>query len=149
MAARSQGLTAVVASTGRLLDGNLVLTGGGDLDLRIGGSLNPTLSATQLQAIGPSHTGGSDNLDLNGVLGNLRGRISLSAGQMGGMDLRYGDGSGLRAPDPYAVAGGRVMGGPRLVLGDAVAWIDTRADLVLGGVSDPAASRRSIPVPTR
>ena len=41
MAARSQGLTAVVASTGRLLDGNLVLTGGGDLDLRIGGSLNP------------------------------------------------------------------------------------------------------------
>ena len=31
----------VVASTGRLLDGNLVLTGGGDLDLRIGGSLNP------------------------------------------------------------------------------------------------------------
>ena len=41
------------------------------------------------------------------------------------------------------------MGGPRLVLGDAVAWIDTRADLVLGGVSDPAASRRSIPVPTR
>ena len=29
------------------------------------------------------------------------------------------------------------MGGPRLVLGDAVAWIDTRADLVLGGVSDP------------
>ena len=31
MAARSQGLTAVVASTGRLLDGNLVLTGGGDL----------------------------------------------------------------------------------------------------------------------
>ncbi|MBR8654657.1 filamentous hemagglutinin family protein, partial [Achromobacter sp. Marseille-Q0513] len=137
MAARSQGLTAVVASTGRLLDGNLVLTGGGDLDLRIGGSLNPTLSATQLQAIGPSHTGGSDNLDLNGVLGNLRGRISLSAGQMGGMDLRYGDGSGLRAPDPYAVAGGRVMGGPRLVLGDAVAWIDTRADLVLGGVSDP------------
>ena len=31
------------------------------------------------------------------------------------------------------------MGGPRLVLGDAVAWIDTRADLVLGGVSDPGA----------
>ena len=28
-------------------------------------------------------------------------------------------------------------GRPRLVLGDAVAWIDTRADLVLGGVSDP------------
>ena len=33
------------------------------------------------------------------------------------------------------------MGGPRLVLGDAVAWIDTRSDLVLGGVSDPGRAR--------
>ncbi|NMK50596.1 filamentous hemagglutinin family protein [Achromobacter sp. Bel] len=133
---RSQGLTAVVGSTGRVVDGNLLLTGGGDLDLRIGGSLNPTLSATQLNATGP-HPGGTDHLDLNGVLVNLRGRLALSAGQMGGMDLRYGDGAGLRASDPYAVGGSRPMGGPRLVLGDATAWIDTRADLVLGGVSDP------------
>ncbi len=137
---RSQGLTAVVGSTGRVLDGNLVLTGGGDLDLRVGGSINPSLAATQLNATGP-HTGGSDHLDLNGVLANLRGRLAVSAGQMGGMDLNYGDGGGLRAADPYAVAGGRPMGGPRLVLGDAVAWIDTRSDLVLGGVSDPGRAR--------
>jgi len=86
---RSQGLTAVVGSTGRVLDGNMVLTGGGDLDLRVGGSINPSLAATQLNATGP-HTGGSDHLDLNGVLANLRGRLAVSAGQMGGMDLRYG-----------------------------------------------------------
>ena len=61
---RSQGLTAVVGSTGRVLDGNMVLTGGGDLDLRVGGSINPSLAATQLNATGP-HTGGSDHLDLN------------------------------------------------------------------------------------
>ena len=61
----------------------------------------------------------------------------MSAGQLGGMELRYGDGAGLRAKDPFAVASARPMGGPRLVLGDAVAWIDTRSDLVLGGVSDP------------
>ncbi|MFD4837394.1 filamentous hemagglutinin family protein [Achromobacter sp. NPDC058515] len=133
---RSQGLTAVVGSTGRVLDGSLVQTGGGDLDVRIGGSLNPSLSATQLNATGP-YTGGTDHLDLNGVLVNLRGRLALTAGQVGGMALRYGDGAGLRAKDPYAVGGARPMGGPRLVLGDATAWIDTRGDLVLAGVSDP------------
>ena len=133
---RSQGLTAAVGSTGRVVDGNVVLTGGGDLDLRIGGSLNPALNATQLDAMGP-YTGGTDHLDLNGVLVNLRGRLAVSAGQLGGMELRYGDGAGLRAKDPFAVASARPMGGPRLVLGDAVAWIDTRSDLVLAGVSDP------------
>ena len=133
---RSQGLTAAVGSTGRVADGNLVLTGGGDLDLRIGGSLNPSLSATQLNATGP-YSGGTDHLDLNGVLVNLRGQLVVSAGQLGGMELRYGDGAGLRPTDPFAASAARPMGGPRLVLGDATAWIDTRADLVLGGVSDP------------
>ncbi|KAG0740466.1 hypothetical protein G6F24_017008 [Rhizopus arrhizus] len=66
---RSQGLTAAVGSTGRVVDGNIVLTGGGDLDLRIGGSLNPALNATQLDAMGPS-TVGTEHLDLNGVLVN-------------------------------------------------------------------------------
>ena len=39
---RSEGLHLAVASTGRMTPGGeLVLTGGGDLDLRIGVSLNP------------------------------------------------------------------------------------------------------------
>lgn len=138
---RSQGLTAVVGSTGRLVDGSLLLTGGGDLDVRIGGSLNPSLRASQLDAMG-SYAGGTDHLDLNGVLANLRGKLTVTAGQMGGMALSYGDGAGLRAKDPYALGGARPMGGPRLVLGDAVAWVDTRADLVLGGVSDPGRVRQ-------
>ncbi len=39
---RTQGLVLAVGSTGRVgADGSLTLTGGGDLDLRVGGKLNP------------------------------------------------------------------------------------------------------------
>uniref|UniRef100_UPI00359FB07F two-partner secretion domain-containing protein n=3 Tax=Pseudomonadati TaxID=3379134 RepID=UPI00359FB07F len=134
---RTQGLSAAVGGTGRLVDGKLVLTGGGDLDLRVGGSLNPGLRATQMSTLFTSGSGGGDNLDLNGVLVNLRGRLVLDAGQVGGLSPKFGDGAGLRAPDPFALAGGVPLGAPRLVLGDATAWIDTRGDLVLGAVSDP------------
>ncbi|VFR94773.1 Filamentous haemagglutinin family outer membrane protein associated with VreARI signalling system [plant metagenome] len=140
---RSQGLVAAVGSTGRVVDGELVLTGGGDLDLRIGSSLNPSLRATQQNAISTSkRNGGSvDNLDLNGVLTNLRGSLTVSAGRVGGVSLNYGDGGGVRAADPFAVGGGRALGGPVLMLGDASAWLDTRGDLVLGAASDPGRAR--------
>ncbi|VFR53265.1 Filamentous haemagglutinin family outer membrane protein associated with VreARI signalling system [plant metagenome] len=147
-ASRSQGLVAAVGSTGRVVDGALTLTGGGDLDLRVGGALNPNLRATQqgLGNLGVSSThylfgGALDHMDLNGVLTNLRGSLNLSAGKVGGVSLNYGDGGGLRATDPFALAGGRAYGGPVLMLGDATAWLDTRGDLVLGGVSDPGRTR--------
>ncbi|WP_148051134.1 hypothetical protein, partial [Pseudomonas fluorescens] len=41
---RSQGLIVAVGSTGRVAsDGSLQLTGGGDMDIRIGGTFNPSL----------------------------------------------------------------------------------------------------------
>ncbi|VFR60299.1 Filamentous haemagglutinin family outer membrane protein associated with VreARI signalling system [plant metagenome] len=139
--ARSQGLVAAVGSTGRVVDGALTLTGGGDLDLRAGGAFNPNLRATQQRSVTGLDGGTVDHMDLNGVLTNLRGTLNLSAGKVGGVSLLYGDGAGLRATDPFALAGGNAYGGPVLMLGDATAWLDTRGDLVLGGVSDPGRTR--------
>lgn len=60
---RSQGVHLAVGSTGRVqADGSLVQTGGGDLDIRIGGTLNPN---PQLR---------SNDHDLNSTFVNLRGR---------------------------------------------------------------------------
>ncbi len=143
---RSQGLVAAVGGTGRVVDGALVLTGGGDLDLRVGSAVNPNLRATQqsdgTSGAGGLHNGSRDHLDLNGVLVNLRGQLALSAGRVGGIALSYGDGGGLRATDPYGLAGGIAVGGPRIVLGDAVAWVDTRGDIVLGGTADAGRLRQ-------
>jgi hypothetical protein len=43
---RSQGLIVAVGSTGRVADdGSVQMTGGGDMDIRIGGAFNPSLQA--------------------------------------------------------------------------------------------------------
>ena len=133
-AARSQGLVVAVGSTGRVVDGELVLTGGGDLAVKTGGAFNANLRAT-MQDPG---TDRSQHLDLNGVLVNLRGSLALSSGAIGGINVGYGsNGGGIRPDDLYAASGGLALGGPVLVLGDAVARLETRGDLVLGAASDP------------
>ncbi|WP_454695736.1 filamentous haemagglutinin family protein [Achromobacter aegrifaciens] len=143
---RSQALVAVVAGTGRVVGGDLVLTGGGDLDLRVGGAFNPNLRAMQQTdgstGVGAGYAGNFEDVDLNGLLVNLRGQLALTAGRVGGISLFYGDGAQLRATDRSAVGGGRAMGGPRLLLGDAVATLDTRGDLVLADAPDPGRVRQ-------
>ncbi|WP_116522578.1 filamentous haemagglutinin family protein [Achromobacter insuavis] len=143
---RSQALVAVVAGTGRVVGGDLVLTGGGDMDLRIGGAYNPNLRAMQQTdgsaGTGTGYAGNFEDVDLNGLLVNLRGQLALTAGRVGGISLFYGDGAQLRAPDMSAVGGGKPMGGPRLLLGDAVASLDTRGDLVLADAPDPGRVRQ-------
>ncbi|WP_167010559.1 filamentous hemagglutinin family protein [Comamonas sp. Tr-654] len=127
LAPRSQGLHLAVASTGRVTaDGQLVQTGGGDLDLRLGGSLNPN---PQLM---------SKELDLNSTFVNLRGAMHIDAAAVGGIQMRYGlrDPLDIRVGDPFAADSVYSLGGPVLVLGDAAARIETRGDLVLGGVAD-------------
>ncbi len=143
---RSQALVAVVAGTGRVVGGDLVLTGGGDMDLRIGGAFNPNLRAVQqsdgASGLGGGYAGSMEDVDLNGLLVNLRGQLALTAGRVGGISLFYGDGAQLRAPDLSAVGGGKPLGGPRLLLGDAVASFDTRGDLVLADAPDPGRVRQ-------
>ncbi|MBB4198911.1 hypothetical protein CCR94_15855 [Rhodoblastus sphagnicola] len=135
---RSQGLVLAVGSTGRVnAQGDLVLTGGGDLDVRIGGSLNPNLLATATD-LDPS---GSAQL-LNGLIANLRGNSSVSAASIGNIRLQYGVSATreVRPYDPYTVTQAGMFGGPTLLPGDATFALTSRADLVVGGVID--ATRR-------
>lgn len=135
-APRSGAIIAAVGSTGRVSNGQLHLTGGGDLRLRIGGALNPNLQAT-ISSLNPSRAG--QNLDLNGTFSNLRGSLQLDAGRIGAMGVtleNYAMLGQLRAADLFAADAARAMGGPVLVLGDAVAQLQARGDVVLGGVAD-------------
>ncbi|WP_185546020.1 filamentous haemagglutinin family protein [Variovorax sp. KBW07] len=142
---RSQGLHLAVGSTGRVTrSGELLLTGGGDLDVRIGGTLNP---APEVRALPTSTTwqAGSVSrlermrLDLNGVFANLRGALRLESGAVGGIQLDFGFAApkDSRAQDPYVATSSIASGGPVLIPGDAGVRLDARGDLVLGGVADP------------
>ena len=143
---RSQGLIVAVGSTGRIAaDGSMTLTGGGDIDIRIGGGLNPTQNARgQVSSTGgttPYY--GEPALDLQGALINLRGHAQLSGGAVGGLDLQYGnelrqqDAKESRGFDPYVSTMASATGGLVLIPGDSVIRLDTRGDLVVGGASDP------------
>lgn len=127
---RTEGLVLAVGSTGRVAsDGSLVLTGGGDLQLHIGGSLNPVAS----QAVDSR----------NGVLVNLRGNAQVSSGTAGDISLTYGSISiqhspgETRAYDPLQATRGLPSGGITLVPGDATFSLATAGDLVVQDVLDP------------
>ncbi|SEC21795.1 Filamentous haemagglutinin family outer membrane protein [Pseudomonas marginalis] len=127
---RSQGLVLAVGSTGRVgADGSVQLTGGGDLNLRVGGAVNP---ASQTFA---DH--------LNGALVNLRGHVQLTGGALGSLTLRYGNRftdqspSEVRAYDPLRSTSAMASGGLSLLPGDATFGLSTRGDLVLQDVADP------------
>ncbi|WP_236190810.1 filamentous haemagglutinin family protein [Pseudomonas paraglycinae] len=140
---RGQGLIVAVGSTGRVGDdGRLQLTGGGDMDIRIGGSLNPSLQA-RAGNIGvgvPRH-------DLQGALINLRGAARLTGGALGGINLQYGAASYVQDPrevrpfDPFTSTAGSASGGLVLIPGDSGMSLNTRGDLVLGGAADPGRVR--------
>ncbi|MEM7928060.1 hypothetical protein Q4R04_20085, partial [Morganella morganii] len=74
-------------------DGALQLGGGGDLNVRIGGEVNPSREARATQTYSSSgfdglYSGGTIH-DLQGALINLRGSASLYSGALGGIDPRY------------------------------------------------------------
>ncbi|SNT29557.1 filamentous hemagglutinin family protein [Sphingopyxis indica] len=133
--ARGEGIIAVVGSTGRVsTDGDLTLTGGGDLDMRIGGVLNPGHALMEMART-------TSALDLAGLVVNLRGRSDITAQAMGGIERIYGgaDASNVdwfhRNPFDSTVVDPR----PGLVLmpGDSVMSLSTLSDMVLSGVGDP------------
>uniref|UniRef100_UPI001A9EDE0D filamentous haemagglutinin family protein n=1 Tax=unclassified Variovorax TaxID=663243 RepID=UPI001A9EDE0D len=135
--ARSQGLVVAVGSTGRVADdGSLVLTGGGDIDVRIGGGVN----SSQL-ARGNANGTDKPNHDLQGALVNLRGATQLSAASVGGMILGGRDMKDPRAFDPFASNRAESTGGLVLMPGDSAMRIDTLGDLVVGGAGDPGRVR--------
>jgi filamentous hemagglutinin family protein len=143
--ARSEAIVAAVGSTGRVdANGNMTLTGGGDLQLRIGGAINPNLAAAQYA----SHGSNAQYLDLNGALVNLRGTTAVSASAIGGIELRYrkavraipgqeGDAMDTRPIDPFTATIGIGNAGIVLVPGDSAVYLDTPGDLVMASVVDP------------
>jgi len=128
----SSALVAVVGGTGRVApDGSLTLTGGGDLNLRVGRGLNASFDAITLKNV--QH-------DLQGAMTNLRGHMNVSAASVGNIDLAYTNDTGLRA-NPFVARTSTADGGPVLVPGDATVSITTRGDLVLGGAADAGRVR--------
>ncbi|MGP1614464.1 MAG: hemagglutinin, partial [Pollutimonas bauzanensis] len=127
---RSQGLVLAVASTGRVAaDGRMQLTGGGDLEVRVGGALNPA----------SEFSSGT----LNGALVNLRGHAGLESAQLGSIALIYGNSSFQHVPkesrafDSFRATRAEALGGVALVPGDATFSIGTLGDQVVQEVIDP------------
>ena len=114
------GLVAGIGSTGRVIDGQLIQTGGGELDIRIGGGLNPRSEGGKLIA--------------------MRGDLTVAAGSIGARIVDYsrtiaGD---PRGADPYAASVlGLTISGPTLTLSDAAATLRTRGNLSFAGAADP------------
>ncbi|MEI2415526.1 filamentous hemagglutinin family protein [Orrella sp. JC864] len=132
---RSEGVIATVAATGRVTEqGQLLLTGGGDLRWHVDGVLNPDA--------GLAMTSTSNTLELSGLATNLRGATDVRAARAGTASYRYGglDGSGVGwvwrdmfdATNLAAVTGGLVV-----MPGDSAVNFQTLGPLMLGGVGDP------------
>jgi len=126
----SSSLIVAVGATGRIQNGLLTQTGGGDVTVRIGGRLNPALPASL----------SSVNELTGGVFTNLRGGIDISAGSIGNIDLAYGTKSAgdPRATDLYEAGtiAGLLRGGPVVVPGDGAVALRSRGDLVFGNSAD-------------
>ncbi len=143
---RSQGLVLAVGSTGRVnAQGDLMLTGGGDLDARIGGGLNPNLLATATD-IGSSGSSLTSAPQLDGLIANLRGNVAVSAASIGNIQLQYGPFANAQNPrevrpyNPFTTTKADSLGGPTLLPGDSTFTLTARGDLVVGGVIE--ATRR-------
>ena len=136
---RSQGLVLAVASTGRVgADGSLSLTGGGDMNVRIGGRFNP---------VDPVTTG------MDGALVDLRGNVQVQATALGRMDLVYSNEVSRNAPgetrayNAFVATRANVGGGLLLVPGDATFSLSTRGDQAVGGVLDPTRTVQANAMP--
>jgi len=137
-----EGLVIAVGATGRLLDGSAtpITTGGGDLTLTIGGTLNPLDAAAYGTGASPTSQSGEAQA-VNGDVIDVSGNISVTAGAIGRIDYVTDSGTSNlfdpRETDPDAPNDGVPNGGIVVVPGDGAVDITTDRDLVLGGVGDP------------
>ncbi|MGL3823098.1 filamentous haemagglutinin family protein [Sphingopyxis sp. R3-92] len=133
---RSRGLILAVGSTGRVgANGALTLTGGGDLELRVGGSLNPYTEANNNTA----------KTALGGSIINLRGATSVGAGEIGAVQSGYRaitlpNPLDPRGTDPFERTNANALSGVALVPGDSVFTVQTRGDQVIAGAGDATRS---------
>ncbi|MNU56154.1 Heme/hemopexin-binding protein precursor [compost metagenome] len=126
-------VTSVIRNAGIVVDGALIQTGGGDIDIRLGGKLNAGAGAAT-----PATLAG-------GGIVNLRGDTTILAGGVGNTAYSGGrDELDPRRFDPLRTPFQDAFGGITLVIGDGSASIDARGDLVLAGVGDPGSTPTSI-----
>lgn len=129
--ALAAGLNLAVGSSGRMTaSGELIQTGGGDIDLDIAGRFNTRYDH-----------GMGNGMVSGGSVTNIRGDIYVAAGAIGlKLDAAYGHRDSMmdpRAPD-YGEAGKRYGYAPlRLEIGDGVADIRSRGDLVVATGTNP------------
>ncbi|MFC5374175.1 filamentous hemagglutinin family protein [Brevundimonas faecalis] len=117
-------VTSVVRTDGVVTSGTVVQTGGGDMDIRLGGTLNLS--------------GGTS--DLSGSVANLRGDISILASSIGSMTSSlYKDRLDPRLADPTRPSSKIVGGGLTVIIGDGDVRLDARKDVVLLAVGDPGS----------
>ena len=121
----STALDVVAAASGRVIDGAITSTGGGDVTVQVAGRLNGATTSFANSGVGSA---------LFGVIGAMRGTVNIDAGAIG----RIAPASTLSSAGPLIQATVDVSGGPLLLLADASARIASRGDLVLGAVIDPA-----------
>ncbi len=133
-AERSEALVVAVGSTGRVgADGSLALTGGGDIDMRIVGALNPNHALTEGSSL--------EKLSLTGTVTNLRGATQVRAASIGSLGRLYGvDSIDTRGIDPFTATRADVRGGISLIPGDTAIYVQTLGDLALGTAADPGRS---------
>ncbi|GAA7764419.1 filamentous hemagglutinin family protein [Helicobacter pylori] len=144
--AHSSGLNIAVGGTGRVsANGQVLQTGGGNLDIRIGGALNPSSVISQ----------GTSQPEMFGSLVNLRGDTRLAAGALG-----YVAAEGTRSqPDPTdprwqspadtTLRTPSIGAGMLLALGDGETSVSTRGDIVLNAATDPGRAQLANPTPYR
>ncbi len=131
------GLQIVDTTTGyQNADGSVTTLGGGDVSMTIGHAFNPGAGL-----------GALDSDDAFGVIADLRGTLSLSAGTIGQVLPVYSPlVADPRAYDPFVAESAFSTGGPVVVIGDTEASIESRGDLALSGASGeidlPTASTR-------
>lgn len=130
---RSQGLAVAVGSTGRVgAAGALTLTGGGDLDMRIAGALNP-LGEVEERA---SKTG------LSGNIVSLRGTTQLDASSIGVLRTLYRPSGAPANPidprgvNPFEQSSAQSLSGLMLMPGDSSVYLQTLGDMVIAGAGD-------------
>ncbi len=117
--AGSGRVTSVANDGGVVTGGTLDLTGGGDLSIKLAGSIYA-----------------NNNTVATGTLTNLRGNIDLRAGSVGALYLQYNAVGGAGQTDPLAPTDAQRIYGPITAIGDGAVQITTLRDLVTGG-SDP------------
>ena len=142
--ARGEGLVIAVGSTGREVSSNgtqsLVETGGGNITLRVAGTINP-IDAQAYSGGSGAPLNGPAGSTLNGAVIDLRGNIDISAGAVGRLDETYAAAGEPNEPDPRPLSPYTPVltpsDGLTIAPGDGTVSINTQRDLVLDGVADP------------